>query len=348
MVGLLASLFALTACSQHAGRPASTSDANPQVVRRLTPREGVHYFEEGVHAAAETSVAVGVLRYRSITATDGTWILISKESPAVLAAEARPFAALTGSPGFDKDFWPLDGQYVAVEGSVTGESDRVTEMRVEALSLVSDIFPMKTDTICTPGLFDKPDGSKLVIGWVGESSDTLTTLYDAPPDATATSSPQAIATVRHDKQEHFDLPVMRADVFVVEDGDPPLVQAIDGGVGYSSAIGWQYLSARRQWLGMERAGVKDLPGGRARVVGVAVRRDWATGRPIPVGIGITEPWYPGLFGYRMLVTLSGPAGLDPNAEGYVVAEGTLTKTGEGYVLEADDLQRIEVPPSRGR
>lgn len=345
----LAALLALTACSQQPGQVADVaSDPDPSVVRELTPREGVHYFEEGVHAAAETSVGVGVLRYRSSTTTEGTWVLVSRESPAVLAGEASPFVTLMGDAGFDEDFWPLDGQYVAVEGPVVGVDGRVTQMDVDGLSLVSDIFPADSNEYTTPGLYDRPDGSKLALGWIGEASDTLTTLYDGPQDASDSSARRPIARVMHDRQEHTEyLEFMQADVFVVEEGDPPLVQAIDGRVGYLSGMGRMTVGMPVAWRGVERTGVKDLPGGKTRVVGVVVRNDGFTGRPIPAAIGITEPWYPGILSYRMLITLAGPAVPDPNVEGYVAAEGTLKKTGEGYVLEAEELQQMEVPPWRG-
>lgn len=353
VVSCLASVLVLTACSQPAGRPArAASDASPPVVRRLTPREGVHYFNVGVHAAAETSVGVGVLRYRSTTATQGTWMLVPRRGTASPAGDTRPFATLTGIPGFDKDFWPLDGQYVAVEGSVVAVSGRVSQLRVEALCCVSDIFPMKTDEFSAPGLYDQPDGSKLVIGWVGERSGTLTTLYDAPTEGTGTVSPRPIARVKHAKQKRSGRPVMEADVYVVQDGDPPLVRAIEGRVTYLSAIGWRDASERRQWLDLERAGVKDLPGGKTRVVGVVDRRYLGEERSIPVAITVTEPWYPGIrgvLGYLQTVTLARPERLDQAADGYVAAEGILKKDpggGYGYTLETDELQQIEIPPLR--
>lgn len=346
------SLVVATGCSTRgpsAGRSARAVVGTRLPAVRLTPREGVHYFNEGVQAAQETSVAIGVLRYRATSKTEGTWLVVSRESPAVLASEARPLATLTGDAGFDKDFWPLDGQYVAAEGPVLSASGRVRHLRVEALCRVSDMFPPPPDVIDSAGLYHMLDGSMRAVGWIGEASETVTTLYDRPPDAAGLPRPRPIARVMHEKQDNtFSLKVMDADVYLYRKEDPPLVRAIGGHAGYSSGIGRQWMGRRRQWLGMERAGVKDLPGGRTRVVGVIVREDYATRRPIPVGIGIAEPRddiYIS-FSYRMLVTLTGPAALAvPDAE-YVAAEGLLEKTEQGYTLEAEDVRPIPTPAER--
>lgn len=344
----VAALGMLSACTV-APTVRIPSDAVTEVPAplRLTPRDGVRYSEPGVYAAGDTSVAVGVLRYRAESDTAGTWILASRDDPGVLAADMRPVATVTGAPGFDSEFWPLDGQYVAIEGTAAVKIGQVTQVGAHDLSLVSDIFYSDTNEYTAPGLYNLPNGSLYVRGWIGdETSETVTTLYDRSPDATGPPDPRPVARVLYEKRDHASyLTFGSAEVFMVEEGSPPVVEAIHG-LGYSPGPGFHMtIGMPAAWRSVERAGVKDLPGGRTRVVGV-VWHDYSTPRePGTVLLAVNEPWYRGLGGYRMLISMDSTLGV-ASESGYIAVEGTLHKSAAGYDLEADRLERIPTPSPR--
>ena len=337
----------LTACTTPtAEKQAESTPRAGSILVDMTPRENVPYFESGVHISQDTSVAIGILRYRATSDIQGDWLLVSRETtPVVLASEVEPLARLVGDPGFDSELWSLDGQYVAAEGVVLGVQNGVADVRVNALSKVSDLFPSDTNVYDQPGLYYMPDGRRYVLGWVAETVDGVTTLIDV--DSSGDEPGNVVALIHKAGKGPPDGVFFDAAVVVVEPGTVPVVEVTNGG-GYSpqQPIGME-IGPPAGWRNIERTGVKDLPGGKHRVVGIllaggGLRTDWSN-----LTIGIWEPVPRYLTAPRWHVKLNDPAGLlDPDELAhpgmpYVAVEGILDEIGQHITVE--DFELIPTP-----
>jgi hypothetical protein len=345
------SLCALTACAapEIPKSPAHPRPAVPQsLVTTLTPRDGVPYYRSGVYAASDTSVAVGILRYRSVSATQGAWILASRETTtgyAVLAADVQPFAILLGVRGFDAKLGHLDGQYVAAEGSAAPARSGVTSVSARAVSLVSDMFPTATSKFTKPGLYTRPDGSQVALGWTGKTVAGVTTLYDRPPEGTATAIP-IVQVTRAWSPGDTKTPVMEAEGHVIGKGAIPLLKPFRYGVSYMRDFSGELrIGMPVSLLGVECAGIKDRPNGRTRVVG-ELDRDPRGPRADRLGLSVpAAPWGISMIGERAHVVLDDPNGLVPAALRYGIfaAEGKLTPDGYIHRLEVEKFEAVPQP-----
>jgi hypothetical protein len=343
-LSLLGGCSSLTATSPVPAAPKAATS----LVASLTPRPGVRYYQPGVHAAGETSVGVGILRYHSISAARGEWLLTSYQGNALLAADVRPLAVLAIEPRFEVGLHRLDGQYITVEGPVVSARNGVPRIGATALCQVSDMFPRDTNVISKPGFYNHPMGMNLVIGWMGETTSGVTTLYDRSPDST--QAPRAIARVIGAQRPDLRDRVMDADVFVIRNGPVPLVEVI-GGSAYEPYFRMTEVGSSPEWTRMERAGIKDLPRGRVRVVGTYMSREIGSRDATRPGIAVGDlaggALYPAAPGYGAFVYLDDPNGLVPKTtdaeSSYVGAEGKLTKTGGGFRLAVDRAQTSPFP-----
>jgi hypothetical protein len=313
------------------------------LITSLTPRPGIRYYQQGVHAAGETSVGVGILRYRSLDATRGEWLLTSYEGNTLLAADVRPFAVVAVEPRFEAVLHRLDGQNVAVEGPVVSARNGVSRIGATALRQVSDMFPRDTNVISRPGFYNDPMGMNLVIGWTGETTNGVTTLYDRAPDSTQT--PRAIARVIGAQRPGPQDRVMDAEVFVIKSGPVPLVEVVDGS-SWSPRFYTTQVGSPPEWTRMECAGVKDRPNSRTRVVGELVREPRGP-RADRLCLSVpAAPWgIRHVLGERARVVLDDPNGLVAAGLRYGIfaAEGKLTPYGYIYRLKVEKFEDVPQP-----
>jgi len=325
--------------------PEATIPLADSVVVSLTPRDGVRYYESGIQSSADTSVAIGILRYRADNKTEGSWLLTSREDTAVLAADVVPFAKLAGEPGFDVDLWPLDGQYVAAEGSAMDSTGDVVTFDVESLSLVADIFPTESNIYTVPGIYHLPNGQPFVLAWVGDTVNGTTTLQDRSPDADG--EPIVIATIPKAGKGPPVGVFFHANCEVTSDEPAPSIRITDGD-GYSpDDSGELHIGMPAEWQYVERAGIKDLPDGRTRVVGSLIGGGQAGNDPTELSIGVSEPWPMTITHYRWTLELDDPdSTIDVSADEligplYVAVEGVLSA--DASVLTVESFERISVP-----
>ncbi len=352
-IGLLTCVLCaamIAGCTSSASdTPGSDLPTVDSVLTDLSPREGVVYYEAGVYAAQDTSVGVGILRYIAESDTLGAWVLANRETSMGLASEVTPFARLVGDPGFDSDFWPLDGQYVAAEGSVS-VADRgvidgdLYDISVEGLSRVSDIFP-GDQPLWEPGLHYLSDGSPTVWGWTDETVNGVMTLLDRGPDADGEAQP--IAVVMNAGKGAPRNMVYYSKCIVLENGPVPVVSPRGHSDWAAPPVGHSF--ENRTWRNVETLGVKDLVGGRHRIVGwldadedSGVAPGQVRVEPRPMALLRSEGPAP------KSITLDDPDGLiDLNSfdagSYYVGVEGVLSEDQERLVV--DRFEVIPTPPS---
>jgi hypothetical protein len=316
----------------------------------MAPRDGIPYYRSGIYAASGTSVAVGVLRYRSVSATQGTWLLASRETSAgyaLLAADVHPFAILVGVRGFDPKLALLDGQYVAAEGSTAATQDGLMPFNVRTVSLVSDMFPTATNEFGKPGLYTLLDSSQIALGWAGQTVGGITTLYDRSSDATGPA--RAIVRVEYIGKTDRRFPVWTAKGHLIEKGPVPLLKPFRYGVSFGpdfSFSGTLTVGMPAGLRSVECAGIKDRPNGRTRVVG-ELDRDPRGPRADRLGLSVpAAPWGISMIGERAHVVLDDPNGLVPAALRYGIfaAEGKLTPYGYIYRLKVEKFEAVPTPP----
>jgi len=319
----------------------------PRVHSVLVPlprRDGVLYYESGIHETTQTSVAVGTLSYRADSESKGSWLLFTRGDPVDADKGPEPFATLVGGAGFDSELWPLDGQYVAAEGSVIGTEGAYTGFEVDGLSLVADIFPTTTNEYSDPGLYYLPDGQPFIFAWVGGTTDGTTTLQDQPPGSDTPAN--VIALIRKAGKGPPAGVFFEARCAIVETDPVPVVAILDGG-GYSPGkpMGMQ-VGRPAEWEHIERAGVKDRPDGRTRVVGLLMGGEMRRDPEADLEVWISEPWpmYP--ISPSAVIALDDPDGLidvpesELNGHQYVGVEGVL---GPRDRLLVDAFEVIRTP-----
>lgn len=347
LVLVLALLPACTSDDAADSTGDGSSDETPvaeSVVASLTPLPGVAYYESGMHESDETSVATGILRFRADSDTEGVWLLAERGSTMVRASDVIPFAILEGEPGFDSELWPLDGEYVAAEGTVASNDDGVARLEVTGLSRVSDMFDWNPRAHDEPGLHFTPDGQMIASGWVGGTVNGVTTLLDRSP-AVATAKP----IVRVSKTGKGPGPgFFSAVVDQVGFGEVPLAKVVGGGSWRPAPYGGDSFVAEA--LRIEGPGVKDLLGGRHRVVGVVHSVEPSFENTSGLTIELTEPysrWTFTLMHVRQIV-LEDPSGvidLDEDERRSIVfaaVEGVLSRGGQRMIVDGFEV----IPTSR--
>lgn len=259
-----------------------------------------------------------------------------------------PFARLTGSKGFDSELWPLDGQYVAAEGAAVSKQDGVWNLAVNALSTVFGLYPSGTNTHLEPGLHQMYDGRKVVVGWVAGTDNGTTALTDASPQE---GGGNVVALIRKAGKGPPDGVYFNTQAVIIESEPVLVVEAVGGGGGYSTQKPLRMLTGSSpEWYSIESHGIKDLPGGRHRIVGMLVGGGEELDDPARPQIMLSNPLANRYFlaARGTLIGLDDPDGLfsmsaDPlRNQPYVAVEGSLSPA--GLRLSVDHFERIPTPP----
>jgi hypothetical protein len=324
---MVAAAVALSACAQAPSRPGvPASPGKPSVPRELrgelaTP--GLYMLPDG------RALAVGVLHFRDIEG--GFWAVFATRAAQQEDATA---VAVIADPERLGDLQALDGQYVGVAGRLRdGVSSRMSGREMDAawIALVSDLVDAEKTNSYGAGLHVLETGEVLAIGRLTRDAGGLVLVGE--------TSSARLASVRDPRGR---IPAAAIGQWVEmlgsaeETAGGPVFVAEQVG-GYGAGPGTVKTGLPYRWRHVERPGLKELPGGRKRLVGILsttyTGSDW---------YGVT---FHGVVVYETMPLASG--GLTrPYAE--VIATGTLAATlrrsdGTYVALEG----RLEPPAPRG-
>jgi hypothetical protein len=232
----------------------------------LLARPGVHPLADG------RTLAVGTLHYRDIKG--GYWAV--EPDPSSPGVAPQPLATFTNTSAIGVDLKPLDGQYVLIEGKASAA--KPPAMTVDAFRLVVDVVdPYPSSAFPVSGLYTLERGQLLALGWLDHRGTAPLEGWVLRDEPAKNGAPQGKVLAEITNLEKRDQPILRSGWHIAMQGIlagtaalGPAFEQFDISGGSPPGVDPGQLSTGTpvEWRHTERPGLKDLPGGRKRLVGI--------------------------------------------------------------------------------
>lgn len=340
-------VLAVPGCTS--SRAVSTSPGGHAFVRpanALPARPGLHTLADG------RTLAVGTLHYRDV---DGGYWAVEPDLSSAWAVP-RPLATFTDTSSIGVDLKPLDGQYVLIEG--TASAAKPPSMTVDAFRLVVDVVdPYPSSVFPVSGLYTLERGQLLALGWLDHRGTALLEGWVITDEPAKSGEPAGKVIVEITDLTKDDEPLLRSGWHIemqgVLAGTAPLGPAFEqfdifgasppgvdpGAFGTGTPVDWRHT---------ERPGLKDLPGGRKRLVGTFYFNGPTKGLS-DVRVNCSPEWQIGLstdWGTIDLTRVESSLPSTLTGAVYAAAEGRITSETKGPFgvarhLEADSFSIVK-------
>lgn len=233
----------------------------------LLARPGLHRLSDG------RTLVVGTLRYRD--KNGGYWAVVPDSNPR--GPFPKALATFTDTSSININLRPLDGQYVLVEG--TASAAKPPSISVDILQLVVDVVrPYRSNVFKKPGLYTLERGETLARGWLDHRGIVPLegwVITNKHPEGNKHAGKVLVelTNLTNEDERRFEAGSF-VDMKGSVTGKAPLGPAFEKFDSWgssppgSSHSGEFKTGVPPRWRHVERPGLKDLPGGRKRLVGV--------------------------------------------------------------------------------